>query len=170
MLSQTIINLINQQINKEIFSAYLYQDFANYYDVEGLSGFANWFTVQVQEELDHVKFFSRYLLNHGVAPALQPIMAPEGRYEGFMAPLRASLEHEKSITASIYALNAQALEEKDFRTIQFLDWFIKEQGEEEKNADDLIKKYELFGQDGKGLYLLDSELQTRVYTPPTFSI
>ncbi|MPN29639.1 putative bacterial non-heme ferritin [bioreactor metagenome] len=79
----------------------------------------------------------------------------------------ASLEHERKVTASINNIYAVAYGLKDFRTMQFLDWFVKEQGEEEHNADSIIKKYDLFGSDPKGLYMLDNELGTRVYAPPS---
>ena len=84
-----------------------------------------------------------------------------------MTPLKKALEHEKFVTASIDAIYAVAYEARDFRAMQMLDWFIKEQGEEEKNAADLITKMELFGGDSKGLYMLNSELKARVYTAPS---
>ena len=87
-----------------------------------------------------------------------------------MAPLKRALEHEMLVTASINAIYAAAYEVKDFRTMQMLDWFIKEQGEEEKNAADLITKMELFGGDSKGLYMLNSELKARVYTAPSMTM
>ena len=79
-------------------------------------------------------------------------------------------QHERYVTASIHNIYAAASNVKDFRTMQFLDWFVKEQGEEEKTAEDLIKKLELFGQDGKGLYMLDSELASRTYSAPTLTL
>lgn len=92
------------------------------------------------------------------------------QFSDFDEPLLETLAHERFVTDSINTIYAVALENRDFRTTQFLDWFIKEQGEEEQNADELIKKYELFGKDGKGLYLLDSELAARVYAPPSLVI
>ena len=167
MLNERVSKLLIEQITKEFYSAYLYLDFANFYNLSGLSGFSNWFTVQAQEERDHALLFSTFLLNNGVAPVLGAIASPSAKYPNFKAPLDASLEHEQFITASINDIYSEATVVKDYRTIQFLDWFVKEQGEEEKNAEDLIRKYELFGEDSKSLYMLDAELATRIYSPPS---
>ena len=87
-----------------------------------------------------------------------------------MAPLKAGLEHEKYVTSLINNIYAAAFDVKDFRTMQLLDWFVKEQGEEEKNASDMISKYELFGSDAKGLYALNSELAARVHSAPSLTL
>lgn len=166
-LSDTIQKLLNEQINKELYSAYLYLDMANYYEDAGLAGFANWFYIQTQEERDHAMLLRTYLLNGGAKVVLQPVLAPAGQYANLFAPLTQTLEHEQQVTASIHNLYNTATAERDLLTTQFLDWFVKEQGEEEKNAGDLIKKYELFGADAKSLYLLDQELAARVYTAPS---
>ena len=108
-----------------------------------------------------------YLHNNDQKVVLLPIDAPQEEYGDHGAPLYKTLSHEKEVTASIYNIFEAAQEEKDYRTIEFLNWFIKEQGEEEKNANDLIQKYTLFGSDAKGLYLLDQELKARVYAPPS---
>lgn len=167
MLSKEIVKLINEQINKELFSAYLYLDIAGYYADESLAGFENWFYVQAQEERDHATLFRQYLLNNDDKVILTAIDAPESSYADFKAPLLQTLEHEKTVTASINNIYSVAYSEKDFRTMQLLDWFVKEQGEEEKNSMDLIKKYELFGGDSKGLYMLNQELSARIYAPPS---
>ena len=108
---------------------------------------------------------SSILLNNSEKVVLKDVMAPNFSYQNFREPLSAAFEHEKKVTASINNIYARAYSLKDFRTMQFLDWFVKEQGEEEKNTEDLIKKYDLFGTDPKGLYLLDAELATRIYAP-----
>ncbi len=167
MLNEKVVKLINEQINKEFFSAYFYLDIANYYIAKNLNGFGNWFNVQAQEERSHAMLFIKYLQNNGEEVVLDDIKAAKRNFADFNEPLTATLDHEILVTDSINTIYAVALENKDFRTTQFLDWFIKEQGEEEQNADDLIKKYELFGKDGKGLYLLDNELAARVYAPPS---
>lgn len=166
-MDKKILDLLNLQVNKELYSAYLYQDIANYYLSANLNGFGNWFTVQVQEELAHVKLFMQFIQNNSEIVKLEAIAKPDKTFNDFLQPLETSLEHEKYVTDSIHNIYDAAQNLKDFRTIQFLDWFIKEQGEEEKNADELIQKYKLFGTDGKGLYMLDSELAARVYTPPS---
>lgn len=167
MLSKEVVTLLNEQINKEFYSAYLYMDMANYYSDQSLNGFENWFYVQMQEERDHALLFRQYLLNNGEPVSLSAIAAPDKTYQSFREPLVLALEHEELVTASINNIYAAAYKINDFRTMQFLDWFIKEQGEEEKNADDNIKKYDLFAGDPKGLYMLDNELKTRVYTAPS---
>lgn len=167
MLSKKIADAINKQINMEWFSAYLYLDISNYYSFEGLNGFENWFNIQAQEERDHAMLFRTYLLNNDCPVKLDAIAAPDKKFDNYKVPLDASLEHEQLVTASINNIYDLAHKEKDFRTMQFLDWFIQEQGEEEKNATDNIRKYELFGTEAKGLYLLDQELGTRVYAAPS---
>lgn len=162
-----VASLINQQINKEFFSAYLYLNFANYYAHVGLNGFENWFRVQAQEERDHAMLFTQYLINNDEKVTLEAIAKPEGEYADHMTPLKAALAHEKVVTASINDIYTAAAEIRDYRTMQLLDWFVKEQGEEEKNASDNITKMELFGTDAKALYMLNSELATRVYAAPS---
>ena len=159
--------LINGQINKELFSAYLYLDFANYYAGVGLDGFENWYKVQAQEERDHAMLFYQYLHNNGEKVTLEAIGKPDKALDSHMAPLTAALEHERYVTSLINDIYAAAFEARDYRTMQVLDWFVKEQGEEEKNASDMITKMELFGGDSKGLYMLNSELKARVYTAPS---
>lgn len=167
MLNPEVSKLLNEQVNKEFYSAYLYMDMANYYADQNLNGFENWFIVQMQEERDHALLFRQYLLNNSEQVILTQIAGPETGYKNFREPLTQALEHEQFVTASINTIYEAAYKNKDFRTMQFLDWFIKEQGEEEKNADDNIKKYDLFGGDPKGLYMLDNELKARVYTAPS---
>ncbi|WP_077611925.1 ferritin [Clostridium sp. Marseille-P2415] len=170
MLNKEIVTKINQQINFEFYSAYLYLDMSNYYADSNLNGFANWFKIQTQEERDHAMLFMDYLLNNSEKVVFQDIKAPAFVYKDFRQPAVEAYEHELKVTASIHDIYGTAYELKDFRTMQFLDWFVKEQNEEEKNTDEIIKRYDLFGNDAKGLYLLDSELAARVYTPPTLVI
>jgi len=167
MLNSEVAKLLNEQVNKEFYSAYLYLGMANYYADQGLNGFENWFFVQSQEELDHALMFRQYLLNNGESVVLTEVAAPNEKYNNFKEPLVKALEHEKFVTASINKIYEAAYKISDFRTMQFLDWFIKEQGEEEKNADDNIKKFDLFAGDSKGLYMLDSEMKARVYAAPS---
>lgn len=167
MLDPKVAELLNTQVNKEFYSAYLYLDFANYYKDQGLDGFANWYNIQAQEERDHAMLFIQYLQNNGERVTLESIDKPEAVLAGFEDPLKAGLEHEQYVTSLIHAIYDAAYAQKDFRTMQFLDWFVKEQGEEEKNADDLITKFNLFGHDSRSLYMLDSELAARVYSAPS---
>ncbi len=159
--------LLNQQINKEFYSAYLYLQFSNYFEDRGLDGFANWYMIQAQEERDHAMLFYQYLQNNNQKVTLEAIEKPEKAVSCDMDVLKAGLEHEEYVTSLINDIYAAAYEAKDFRTMQFLDWFVKEQGEEETNANDLITKMELFGSDPKSLYMLNSELAARVYNAPS---
>jgi ferritin len=167
MLNKEVAKLLNEQITKEFYSAYLYMDMANYYSEQSLDGFENWFLVQMQEERDHALLFRQFILNNGEAVNLESIDAPTKNYSSFRDPLVMAYEHEQTVTASINNIYDVAYQVKDFKTMQFLDWFLKEQVEEEKNADDNVKKYDLFANDPKGLYLLDSEMKTRMYNPPS---
>lgn len=166
-MDQKVHQLINEQINREFYSAYLYLDMANFYNAKGLEGFSNWYEIQAKEEQDHAMLFYQYLHNNGEAVTLEAIGKPDQVYQTLMDPLRAALAHEKYITESVNTIYAAAQEVRDFRTTQFLDWFIKEQGEEEKNAGDLVTRMELFGDDAKSLYMLNSELAGRVYSAPS---
>ena len=170
MLDKKVSELLNDQINKELYSAYLYLDFANYYESKGLAGFANWYKIQAQEERDHALLFYQYLHNNNATVTLEAIGKPDVPLNSLMDPLKAGLEHEVYVTSLIHNIYAAAQEVNDFRTMQFLDWFVKEQGEEETNANDLITKMELFGTDPKALYLLDSEMAARVYAAPTLTL
>ena len=169
-MDKKVAELINDQINKEFYSAYLYLDFANYYGSVGLDGFENWYKIQAQEERDHAMLFFQYLENNGEKITLEAIAKPDKVFESHMDPLKAGLEHEKYVTSLINNIYEAAHEVNDFRTMQLLDWFVKEQGEEEKNASDMITKMELFGSDAKGLYMLNSELGARVYSAPSLTL
>jgi ferritin len=167
MLDKKVKELINDQINKEFYSAYLYLDFANYYYDEGLDGFAHWYDVQAQEERDHAMLMRTYLQNNGELVTFEAVAKPDKTYSSLDDPLKFSLEHEQYVTSLINGIYKAASDVNDYRTMQCFDWFVKEQGEEEKNADDLIRKFKLFGSDPKGLYALNQELLGRVYAAPS---
>ena len=140
MLDKKVSEVLNDQINKELYSAYLYLDFSLYYQEQGLDGFANWYMIQTQEERDHAMLLLQYLQNNGEHITLKQVDKPD------------------KVCGAL---------KKDYRTMQFLDWFVKEQGEEEKNAEDMVKKFELFGTDPKSLYMLDNEMAGRAYSAPS---
>ena len=167
MLNARVHELLNQQINKEFYSAYLYLDFSNYFKRVGLDGFANWYLIQAEEERDHAMLFYDYLQNENQPVTLDAIAKPDKVFASDMDVLQAGLEHERYVTSLINDIYAAAYDVKDFRTMQFLDWFVKEQGEEETNANDMITKMELFGSDPKSLYMLNQELAARVYSAPS---
>ena len=169
-MNEKVAALLNTQINKELYSAYLYLDIANFYSKKGLDGFANWYEIQAKEEQDHAMLMYRYLHNNDVDVTLEAIAKPDKTFNNLMDPLKAGLEHERYVTSLINTIYAAAQEVNDFRTTQFLDWFIKEQGEEEKNSMDQITKMELFGDDARSLYMLNSELAARVYSAPSLTL
>ena len=160
MLNEKVSQLLNDQVNKEFYSAYLYLQFSNFYVEQ----------VQAQEERDHAMLMLQYLQNNDVPVTLEAVAKPDAELKANMDPLKAGLAHEQYVTSLIHAIYEAAYEARDFRTMQFLDWFVKEQGEEETNATDLIKKMELFGSDPKGLYMLDQELAARTYAAPSLTL
>ena len=162
-----IAKMMNDQINKELYSAYLYLQFADFYAEAGLDGYANYFEIQAAEERDHALIFRKYLHANGEAVKLAAIAKPNGKFKNYLEPLEAALEHEKFVTDSINKIYAAADKIHDYRTMQFLDWFIEEQGEEEENAQEMIDKMTLFGKDAKALYDLNSEYAGRTYSVPS---
>ena len=169
-MDKKVSALLNEQINKELYSAYMYLDMANFYASRGLDGFSNWFEIQAKEEQDHAMLMYAFLHNNDETVTLEAIAKPDKTYSALSEPLAAALEHEKYVTSLIHTIYGAAKAADDFRTMQFLDWFVKEQGEEEKNASDLITKMDLFGSDARGLYMLNSELAARVYSAPSLQL
>ncbi|MDD2428462.1 MAG: ferritin [Eubacteriales bacterium] len=170
MIKKEVTKLLNEQINKELFSAYLYLEFVNYLTEKGLMGYAHWYRVQAQEERDHAMLIYDFLHYHGAKVELDAIDKPVLKADSVMDVLKEGLKHEQFVTASINNIYDLAKQNKDFLTQRFLDWFINEQGEEEANANELILKNEMFGGDARSLYLLDQELMARTYAPPSVQI
>lgn len=166
-MNERVSSVLNEQINKELYSAYLYLTFADYYEDRGLKGFANWYEIQAKEEMDHAMAIRRYLLDNDFTPTMEAIAKPDKTFQNDLEPLEAGLEHEEYVTSLIHHCYEVAHEVHDVRTMKFLDWFVSEQGEEETNARDMITNMKLFGSDPKGLYDLDREYQARVYTQMT---
>ncbi|MDD3106816.1 MAG: ferritin [Bacilli bacterium] len=170
MLNEKVTKLLNEQINKEFYSAYLYLDMANFYTNKGLDGFANWFNVQALEEQSHAMLFVKYLQNNGFAVTLEAIAKPHLVYKDLKEPLLGALEHEKFVTASIHNIYDVAMSVKDYRTMEFLNWFVKEQGEEEMNAENLILAFENFGKQVGPLYAMNHELKERKFSEPSLDL
>lgn len=160
-MDKNVARLLEDQINKEFYSAYLYLAMSNYYYDKNLDGFAHWFDVQAAEEVDHALKFLKYLQDNEVKVILEAIAKPEADFTDPKQPLEAALKHEKYVTGLINAIYRAARDADDYRCCQFLEWFIAEQGEEEKNTAELVAKFDLYGRDGKGLYLLNAELKGR---------
>lgn len=161
MLNAKVEKLLNEQVSKELYSAYLYLGFANYFEEQGLSGFASWYSVQAKEEVEHGMKMREYLFDNGAAVELEALAKPETSFKGVLEVLEAGLKHEEYVTSLINKIYDAAWEAKEYKTMQFLDWFVKEQVEEEKNAHELIHKFKILGDNKKDLYLLDNELKGR---------
>ena len=169
-MNEKIAVLLNEQINKEFYSADLYLDIANYYDDLNLDGYSNYYMVQAQEERDHALLFMKYMQNNGLKVTLEAINKPDKVFTSLLDPLVFAAEHERYVTGLINTIYHEAHQAKDYRTMKFLDWFVDEQMEEEDSADTMVNRYKLFGQDPKGLYLLDQEYAARVYTAPSLTL
>jgi ferritin len=167
MLNPRVQNAINEQINAEIWSAYMYLSMSAYLASEGLNGFANWMRVQWQEELSHAMKFFDYLQERGAKPVLNPIAAVPEKWNSAMHIMEETLKHEQHVTALINNIMDIAIEEKDHATKSMLQWFIDEQVEEEANAQELIDSLKLIGSNGHGIFMLDKELKTRQFVDET---
>jgi ferritin len=168
MISEKMSKALNEQINKEMYSGYLYMAMSAWCNDQGLEGFAHWFMVQYHEEMFHAMKIYEYLFDQGSKPVLLAIDKPRETWDSPMDVLKATLEHEKKVTASIHSLVALAEEEKDYASRIFLQWYVSEQVEEEKNASDMITRMEISaGGKGPGLYMVDRELKARAVTIPT---
>lgn len=166
MISKKITDAINEQINWEFWSGYLYLAMANHFESVGRKGMANWFRVQFKEEFAHAQIFINYLNARGARVVLAPINDVPQEWESPLAAFAKTLEHEQVVTKRIHALYALAEQETDFATRQMLNWFIAEQVEEEDNARDIIDNLTLVGEDGTGIYQVDSKLGQRVFVEP----
>lgn len=166
MISEKMTQAINEQINAELYSAYLYMAMASYAYETGMAGAANWLSIQVKEELSHAEKFYGYVNSQGQRVILKAIDAPPADFESMTAVFAEVLTHERKVTALINDLVNVAQGEKDHATEIFLQWFVSEQVEEEESAMDVLAKLKLAGASGGGLYMIDKELSARVFTPP----
>lgn len=163
MLAKKVEQLLNQQIVAEMYSANFYLSMSAWLSDKSLDGYANWFYIQYKEEMDHALIFYNYINNAGGVVKMGGVDAPPADFKDVGDILEQSLEHEQQVTARIYAINAAAQEAGDYKTVQFLDWFVKEQVEEEDNASTSLGRYKLFGADPRGLLTLDQEMAARTY-------
>jgi ferritin len=166
MLDKRMQDAINEQINWELFSGYLYLSMAAQFSELGMPGGQNWMTVQYQEELSHAQKMFDYVTQRGGRVTLEAIAKPQTAWASGLDMFRDALAHEEKVTARIFDLASLALELKDHATHNFLQWFIAEQVEEEESASDMVQKFGMAGDQPAGLYQLDKELQARVFTPP----
>lgn len=161
MTSQKISKLLNDQINLELYSAYLYWDFAKYFDCNGFSGFAHWYKVQAQEEIDHARKIYTYMQNQGCAITLTTIDGPNEEFKDALSVAKMGLKHEKLVTEKINQIYEQAFKDKDYRTMNFLEWFIAEQAEEESEARNVIQLIQHSGDSKSAFYLADIKMGKR---------
>lgn len=166
MISEKIQEAINAQINREFWSGYLYLSMANNFEAIGRKGIANWFRIQFKEEFAHAQIFINYLNARGGRVTLAPIAGVPSEWSSPLEAFAATLAHERTVTSFINELYALAEEERDFATRQMLNWFVAEQVEEEDTAQEIIDNLTLVGDDGTGIYQIDSELGKRTYTAP----
>ena len=166
-ISDRLTAAINDQINAELWSAYLYLSMSMDQEAKGNKGFANWFFIQFQEEQDHARIFMNMLNSRGAEVKLQPIAEVQTEWESPLAAWEKTLEHEQVVTGRINDLMAIAKEERDYASESFLQWFVDEQIEEEENARDIIDILEKIGDNKYGLYEYDKELGARVYSVPS---
>jgi ferritin len=167
MLSKKMEDALNEQINREMYSAYLYMSMSSYCTNVGLKGFANWFMVQYHEEMLHAMKLYEYVIAQGGHAILKAIKQPPSDFDTMANAFNKTLEHEQFITKSINEWMDLAIAEKDHATQIFLQWYVTEQVEEEGNDNDIIAQLKLIGKDPHGLILLDRELAGRITTVPT---
>ena len=165
MLSENMKNALNEQVNAELYSSYLYLSMCSYYKKISLEGFARWMEVQALEELSHAMKFFDFISERGGKVDLKTIDGPPTSWDSPLAVFEHVYEHEVKVTGLIHRLADLAIEERDHATSNCLQWFISEQVEEETSADAIVQKLKLVGKDGGGLFMLDQELAQRVFTP-----
>jgi ferritin len=166
MIKPKIQQALNTQINRELYSAYLYLSMAAYFESLSLKGFSNWMTVQAQEEMVHVMKFYAYLIDRGGRVTLTGIEAPPAEWNCPFNAFEEVHKHEQKVTGYINGLVTLAIAEEDHATHNFLQWFVSEQVEEEASADAVIQKLRLMQDAPGGLFIMDQELAKRVFTPP----
>ncbi len=166
MLNEKIEAALNDQVNAEFYSAYLYLAMNAYFESKSLGGFANWMDIQTQEEVVHATKLYRFINERGGRPVLKAIDEPQLEWDSPLAVFEAAYAHEQLITGRINDLVSLAMELKDHATSSFLQWFVDEQVEEEDSANQIVEKIKLMAGAPGTLYLLDQELGQRVFTPP----
>ena len=166
MLNKKIETALNNQINAEFYSAYLYLSMSAYLQDNSLIGFANWMRAQFEEEQFHALKMYDYLLERGGQIKLEQVDKPPHDWKNIIDVFEEVLKHEQEVTRSINDLMSLAIEERDHATVNFLQWFVDEQVEEEANVSDILAQLKLVGGQGSGLFMLDREAAQRKFTPP----
>ena len=167
MLSSNLYKAINEQINAEMWSAYLYLSMSMDCQAKGYNGIANWFYVQFQEEQAHARIFMNYLNSVDAKVELLPIAEVRTSWDSVLDMFKQTLEHEKKVTAMINNIAAIANADKDYAAINRINWFVDEQVEEEESAREMITTFEAVECNKYGMYMIDKELAARTYTAPS---
>lgn len=167
MLSSNLYKVINEQINAELWSAYLYLSMSMDCQAKGYNGIANWFYVQFQEEQAHARIFMNYLNSVDAKVELLPIAEVRTSWDSVLDMFKQTLEHEKKVTAMINNIAAIANADKDYAAINRINWFVDEQVEEEESAREMITTFEAVEGNKYGMYMIDKELAARTYTAPS---
>ena len=166
MMSQNLTKILNDQVNAEYYSAYLYLSMSACADRMGLKGAAHWLFAQAQEEMAHGTNMYQYILERGEAPSFAEINAPQSDFSDLKQIFEMVLEHEQHVTQRINAIATMAMQENDHACYQFIMWYVNEQVEEESSASDILSKVQMIG-DNMGLLLaLDKELAARTFVNP----
>ncbi len=166
MISKNLEEAINNQINRELFSEYYYLSMASYFNSTGLSGFENFFLVQVEEERFHAMKMYRFLNERGGRVFLKEIEAPKTEFNSPLEVFELAYDHERLVSSLINSLMDLAIQENDHAAKRHFDWFVEEQVEEEASMETILNKLKLVKGEGHGLLMLDNELSLRVFTPP----
>jgi ferritin len=161
VITESMREELNAQINAEFYSAYLYLAMSSWCDTQNLKGFAHWLNIQYQEETLHTLKFMQHLQDRGGLVELRAIAAPPAKFDSALQLFERILDHERSITERIHKIYEKALAEKDYTTQVFLHWFVTEQVEEEANVDHVLEKIRMIGERSSGLLYLDKELGKR---------
>jgi ferritin len=166
MISQKIQDALNEQVNAELYSAYMYLSMATYFESASLSGFANWMNIQTQEEVPHAMKIYKFIEERMGRVILKAIDGPPTEWDSPLAAFEAVFAHEQKVTGLINGLVDLAIKENDHATRGFLQWFVDEQVEEEASADAIVQQLKLMKDAPGALYMLDKEMAQRVLTPP----
>lgn len=167
MISKKLEKAINEQINKELFSEYLYISMQAWFAAQNLDGMANWMDAQGKEERFHAMKFFNYLIERGGKVLLKPIEGPATDFKTPLKAFQSALEHEQFVTKSINELMDLAIKENDHASRSFLQWFVDEQVEEEASVDKIVNMLKMVGDHGHGIMMIDRDLAQRSFSPPT---
>ncbi|MBE8540025.1 ferritin-like domain-containing protein [Geoglobus acetivorans] len=165
-ISERMVEALNEQLNWELYSAYIYLSMAAYFDSIELKGFANWMRVQWQEEITHAMRFYDYINERGGRVKLHAIQEPKAEWSSPLEAFEEAYNHEVGVTKRIHNLIDLALSEKDYATYNMLQWFVAEQVEEEASTSEIVGKLRIIGEDKHALLMLDQELGKRRFNPP----